>query len=180
MEAIVERTFTVRDVLRMQEVGVLSEDDHFELIEGKIVPMQPRPHEHELIKSAFGIGLGRVLPEHLWLGVASTVYLSGNTLVEPDLVIYPQGIKVEEVKGSDILLVVEVALTDLAYDRGLKAQLYARHGVHELWVIDASQKRAYIHTVPKTGGWERIVEAGPEKVLTCASVPGFSMRLGAI
>ena len=57
--------------------------------------------------------------------------------MEPDLVIYPRGIKLEEVKGSDILLAIEVAATSLAYDRGLKARLYARHGVNELWVIDA-------------------------------------------
>ena len=53
----------------------------------------------------------------------TTIYLSPNTFVEPDLVVYPRGIKLEEVKGSDILLAIEMALTSLPYDRGLKARL---------------------------------------------------------
>jgi Uma2 family endonuclease len=58
----------------------------------------------------------------------------------PDLAVYPRGIKLEEVKGSDIWLAIEVAATSLAYDGGLKARLYARYGVNELWVIDAERR----------------------------------------
>ena len=36
------------------------------------------------------------------------MYLSKNTFVEPDLVAYPRGIKLEEVKGTDIVLAIEV------------------------------------------------------------------------
>jgi Uma2 family endonuclease len=179
-EGFDRRAFTVQEVLRMQEAGIISDDENFELIEGEIVPMQAKPHVHELIKSALNIGLVRALPDGLWLGIESTMYLSKNTFVEPDLVIYPRGIKLEEVKGTDIVLAIEVALTSLAYDRGLKAQLYARHGVRELWVIDAKQRRAHIHTAPKAGAWERIVERGPDDALACAAIPGFSAKLGAI
>jgi hypothetical protein len=35
------------------------------------------------------------------------------------------------IPGSEILLVIEVAASSLAYDRGRKAALYARHGVRE-------------------------------------------------
>jgi Uma2 family endonuclease len=179
-EGFDRRSFTVKEVLRMQEAGIISDDENFELIEGEIVPMQAKTHVHELIKSALGISLGRALPEKLWLGFESTMYLSKNTFVEPDLVIYPRGIKLEQVKGADIVLAIEVALTSLAYDRGLKAQLYARHDVRELWVIDAKERRAHIHTGPKAGAWTHIVERGPQDSLTCAALPEFSLKLGSI
>ncbi len=179
-EGFDRRSFTVQEVLRMQEAGILSDDENFELIEGEIVPMQAKTHIHELIKSSLGLGLARALPENLWLGFESTIYLSKDTFVEPDLVIYPKGITLEEVKGTDIVLAIEVALTGLAYDRGLKAQIYARHGVRELWVIDAKQRRAHIHSKPKAGAWDSIVERGPREVLTCAALPGFSATLGTI
>lgn len=179
-EGFDRRAFTVDEILRMQEAGIISDDENFELIEGEIVPMQAKTHVHELIKSALGMELARALPSNLWLGFESTMYLSENTFVEPDLVVYPRGIKLEEVKGTDIVLAIEVALTSLAYDRGLKAQLYARYGVRELWVIDANRRRAYIHAAPKASGWERIAEYGPEDALTCPAVPSFSVRLGAI
>jgi Uma2 family endonuclease len=179
-EGFDRRSFTVKEVLRMQEAGIISDDENFELVEGEIVPMQAKTHVHELIKSALNINLARALPDHLWAGFASTMYLSKNTFVEPDLVVYPRGIKLEEVKGRDIVLAIEVALTSLAYDRGLKAQLYARYGVRELWVIDAKQRRTHVHTEPKAGAWRDIVERGPDDVLTCAALPGFSAKLGPI
>ena len=179
-EGFDRRAFTVDEILRMQEAGIISDDENFELIEGEIVPMQAKTHVHELIKSALVLGIARVLPERLWLGIGSTMYLSRNTFAEPDLVLYPRGIKLEEVKGTDIVLAIEVSLTSLAYDRGLKAQLYARYGVRELWVIDASRRVAYIHAGPKASGWGQIVEAGPHDALTCAAIPGFSVKLGDI
>ena len=49
------------------------------------------------------------MPETLWLGVETTIYLTPNTFVEPDLVVYPRGLKLETVKGADIVLAIEVA-----------------------------------------------------------------------
>jgi Uma2 family endonuclease len=179
-EGFDRRSFTVAEILRMQDAGIISEDENFELIEGEIVPMQAKTHVHELIKSALNIGIVRALPDRLWLGVETTIYLSANTFVEPDLVVYPKGIKLEEVNGSDILLAIEVAMTSLAYDRGLKARLYARHGVKELWVIDAERRRTFVHSGPGSQGWRSVVELGPNDALTSAALPGFLMQLGSI
>ncbi len=179
-EGFDRRSFTVAEILRMQEVGVIGEDENFELIEGEIVPMRAKTHSHELIKSALTIWLARALPDRLWLGVESTITLTDNTFVEPDLVVYPRGLKLEAVKGSDIVLAIEVALTSLAYDRGLKARLYARHRVKELWVIDANARRTFVHASPAGEAWASQTERGPDEALTCAALPGFSLRLASI
>jgi len=179
-EGFDRRSFTVAEILRMQDAGIISEDENFELIEGEIVPMQAKTHVHELIKSALTIGVARALPDDLWFGVETTIYLSPNTFVEPDLVVYPRGLKLEEVKGADILLAIEVALTSLAYDRGLKAKLYARHGVRELWVVDAARRTTFVHSGPEADRWRSIVERGPDEVLACAALRGFSAQLAAI
>ncbi len=179
-EGFDRRAFTVDEILRMQEAGIISEDENFELIEGEIVPMQAKTHTHELIKSTLNIAFARALPPDLWLGVESTMYLSARTFVEPDLVIYRRGLKLEEVKGPDILLAVEVSVTTLGYDRGLKAQIYARHGARELWVIDARQRIGWVHTQPSENGWGSVVQVGSADVLRVASLPGFAMRLEEI
>ena len=179
-EGFDRRAFTVDEILRMQDAGILSEDENFELIEGEIVPMQAKSHVHELIKSALNLGVARALPDDLWLGVESSIYLSANTFVEPDLVVYPRGLKLETIRGADILLAIEVALTSLDYDRGLKARLYARHGVNELWVVDAARRITFVHTGPDGEDWRSIVERSPDEALTFAALPGFSVRLAAI
>ncbi len=179
-EGFDRRSFSVAEILRMQDAGIISDDENFELIEGEIVPMQAKTHVHELIKSALNIGITRALSDTLWVGVETTIYLSANTFVEPDLVVYPKGIKLEEVKGSDILLAIEVALTSLAYDRGLKARLYARHRVNELWVIDAERRRTFVHDGREAEAWRSVAERGPEEALTSTALPGFSARLASI
>ena len=100
--------------------------------------------------------------------------------MSPTSSFYPKGIKLEEVKGSDILLAIEVALTSLAYDRGLKAQLYARHGFNELWVIDAARRVTFVHHRPQGEGWGSVTERGPDEALTVAALPDFSIRLATI
>ena len=97
--------------------------------------------------------------------------------MEPDLAIYPRGLKLEDVKGPDILLAVEVAVATLGYDRGVKAQIYARHGVRELWVIDARQRIAWIHTQPSESGWGSVAQASPADVLRAPALPAFALRL---
>lgn len=44
-EGFDRRAFTVAEVLRMQDAGVISQDESFEQIEGESAPMQAAPDE---------------------------------------------------------------------------------------------------------------------------------------
>jgi Uma2 family endonuclease len=179
-EGFDRRSFTVDEILRMQAAGIISEDENFELIEGEIVPMPAKTHVHELLKSALTLAIARTLPDALWLGVETTIYLTPKTFVEPDLVIYPRGLKLESVKGSDIVLAIEAALTSLAYDRGLKSRLYARHGVQEFWVVDAAARRTHIHSGPRRHIWTATSTREPEDELSHPALPSFTLRLADV
>ena len=48
-----------------------------------------------------------------------------------------------------MLLLVEVADSSLAYDRGPKLALYARHGVPEVWVVDLVGRAVEICREPR-------------------------------
>ena len=171
------RAFTVSEVLRMQEAGILSDKERYELIDGEIVLMQAKGPLHETLKSALTYHVVRALPETLWFGVETTIYLSDDTFVESDLALYLRGLKPDKVKGSDIVLAVEVSASSLAYDRGLKAQLYAKHKFQEYWVIDAFNRTTYQYSDPHSRNWRRRVERGPDEILTHPALPGFSIRL---
>jgi Putative restriction endonuclease len=120
----------------MIDAGVLGEDEKFELIEGEIVPVSPSRDPHERMKSALVLAVTRWLPDDLWFGVQSSIYLSEKTFVEPDLCVFRKALKSHEVKGPDVLLAIEVADSSLTFDRGTKALLYASHGVRESCVGD--------------------------------------------
>jgi Uma2 family endonuclease len=173
------RAFTVAEVLRMQEAGIIQDDENFELIEGEIVPMQAKNSLHERIKLALTRALARSLPDSLQLGVETTLYLSDRTFIEPDLSIFPM-METEDVRGPEILLAIEVADSSLTYDRGLKAALYAKYSFCELWVIDANRLVTHVHKAPVDGIWTSIEIKGAEEILKHPTAPGFGIRLGKI
>jgi Uma2 family endonuclease len=131
-ERLPRRVFTVDDVSRMMDVGIIGEDEKFELVEGEIVIKAAKPAIHDLIKSDMSIAAVRALPGHLTLGVEITLRLTDILMLEPDIAVFPKELLRRATTGfarlepGEAHLVIEVAVTSLAYDRGLKARLYAR------------------------------------------------------
>jgi Uma2 family endonuclease len=185
-EGFPRRAFTVDDVARMIEAGIIGEDERFELVEGEIVMMASKGIAHERIKSALLVGVARALPDDLTMGVEVTLRLTDKTMLEPDIAVFPKELFRKSSTGfarldpGEACLVIEVAVSSLAYDKGLKAKLYARHRVNELWVVDANEGATYVHTGPKGDGWSSIVKHGLQDTLTTPTLPGFSVRLDEI
>jgi Uma2 family endonuclease len=180
LDGFPRRRFTVADCLRMEAAGIIGPDERYELIEGEIRPLSPKHHAHERIKLALNRALARYLPDSLQLGVETSVYLADDTFVDPDLSVFPIEIPTEEVRAADMLLAIEVAATSLRFDKGPKAKLYARHGLGELWVIDAATGVTFIHTGPGPRGYGRIDEVAPDAELASPSLPGFSFRIAGV
>jgi Uma2 family endonuclease len=182
-EGFARRAFTVEEVARMIDAGIIGEDEKLELIEGEIVVAGFRELAHERIKSVLAITAVQALPDHLTIGVATTLRLTNTTMLEPDIAVFPKelfrksSVRFAELHPGQAALVIEVAASSLAYDKGLKARLYARHRVKEFWVVDANAGVTWVHTGPAGDGWSSIIERGPNEVLTTPTLPGFSIRL---
>lgn len=185
-EGFPRRAFTVEDIRRMIDAGVISEDEKFELIEGEIVMMAAKGFAHELVKSALNIAIVRALPDSMSVGVEMTIHFADDTLLEPDISVFEKSALIQSdanlsaIRPDGLVLVIEVASSTLAYDRELKSRLYARHGVREFWVIDANERVTWIHTGPSGDGWSSIVERAPQDALTTPALPGFTIRIGEI
>ena len=79
-----------------------------------------------------------------------------------------------------MLLLIEIAVPRLPFDRKVEARLYARHGIGEYWVIDAEACVTWAHTGPSGDGWSSIVGSGPDEKLTPAALPGLSYGIRLI
>jgi Uma2 family endonuclease len=185
-EGFPRRAFTVEDISRMIEAGVIHEDEKFELIEGEIVMMAAKGIAHERIKSALTIAVARALPDHLTFGVEITLRLTNTIMLEPDIAVFPKELFKKAASGfaqldpGEAHLVIEVAASSIPYDKKLKARLYARHRVREYWVVDANERITWVHTGASGDGWTSIVERSPQDALTTPALPGLSIRLGEI
>ncbi|KMO17603.1 Uma2 family endonuclease [Methylobacterium indicum] len=165
------RRFTAGDLPLMLESGILREDERIELLDGELVERAAKGFAHDVVKNALMRRLVPALPDTIYLGIESTLQLRPTLLLEPDLLLAPVSARSASpegfctIPGSEILLVIEVAASSPAYDRGRKAALYARHGVREYWVIDAQERTASVHREPASGGYRDVAELPRDAIL---------------
>ena len=79
---------------------------------------------------------------------------------------------------EDALLVIEVADSSLAFDRNVKAPLFARCGIPEVWIVDVGGSAVEVYRGPTAGGYarvERLVE--PAAPLTPELLPGLRLSV---
>jgi Uma2 family endonuclease len=165
------RRFTAGDLRLMLESGILREDERVELLDGELVERAAKGFAHDVVKNALMRRLVPALPDTIYLGIESTLQLRPTLLPEPDLLLAPVSARSASpegfctIPGSEILLVIEVAASSLAYHRGRKAALYARHGVREYWVIDAQERSARIYRAPIEGVYGDVADLSRDAVL---------------
>jgi len=185
-EGLPRRAFTVDDISRMIEAGIIGHDENFELIEGDLVMMAAKHVGHDKIKHVLNRALNRVVPDEPFVAIEPSLQLAKDILVEPDIAVIHRSVYDSDPKtfarpgSEDVRLLIEVAVSSLSYDRGVKARLYARHRLPEFWVIDADERVTWVHTGPSGDGWGSIVERRPDDPLTTPALPGFSIRLAEI
>jgi Uma2 family endonuclease len=118
--AATRRRFTRAEYYRMAEVGILRRRDRVELIRGEIVEMAPMGPRHR----AFVDNLTELL----------VLRLAGRAIVSiqmPTVLLRrrPVPYKEREAHAEDVLLLIEVAESSLAYNRTTKFRLYAEAGI---------------------------------------------------
>lgn len=169
--------FTGEDVLRMAASGVLKPDERVELIDGEVLTMPAEGPLHVDTKSELIFQIARALPADHRIGPDTTFRLAEHDWPEPDLYVCPPGMRPSQVRGPDALLVVEVADSTLNYDLIRKAQLYARHGVREYWVVDVNRRRTHIHREPDGDLWRRIRIKEADELLKPLLIPDITLCL---
>ncbi len=185
-EGLQRRAFTVEDVRRMIDAGVIAEDERIELIEGELVMMAAKSYAHEFVRQALAELLSDARPKGFRVVSEPTLQFADNTILEPDIAVFPRESFTKSKTGfvhlseGSVLLVVEIAVTSRRSDKTRKAALYARHNVRELWVVDANERIAWVHTGPTADGWSSIVEIGPNDALTTPAAPGLTIKLGEL
>ena len=182
-EPIQRRLFTTDEYHVMLEAGILNEDDRVELIEGEILEMPP-------IGSAHAGGVNRLtalftslLGSRAVVSVQNPVTLGKYSEPQPDLVLlrFRDDYYVSALPTpSDVLLLIEVADSSLKFDRDVKAGLYARHGLLEVWLKDVEHSALLVHRTPSPEGYRdvRIFRRG-ERV-TPLAFPDLTMDVDAI
>ena len=181
--AALSHRFDVDDYYRMAEAGILSAKDRVELIEGEIVDMAPIGSGHAAITDILAGQLTRASPDELvHVRVQGPLRLDPHNEPQPDLMLLrPRRDRYRDSHptAGDVLLLVEVADSSLAYDRGPKLALYARHGVAEVWVVDLPGRTVEVCLEPGPQGYARRQQVATGEI-TPRLVPELAIDVAAL
>lgn len=180
-KGLIPARLSVDDVYALTESGVFGWGDKFELIDGEIVPMAAaKASWHTMMEGKLNEALVRALTGDARMFPAPSITLGEDLLLEPDFAVWPRAILLREVRGPDLLLVIEVADSSLSYDLKVKAPLYARHGAREYWVVDAVRQTIRVHRAPGPDGYADVEEYEAHDTVDTLLLPGVSVRLDAL
>jgi Uma2 family endonuclease len=148
---------------RMVDLGIFGPEDNIELLNGEIIAMAPQKSRHATAVALVAQVLGRVAENIGSLRVQLPFNLDAASVPEPDVAIVPGDARdYRDAHPARALLIVEVADTSRAYDRGPKLEAYARAGVPEYWIVDLITETLEVCRDPFGDGFRsrRILPAG--------------------
>jgi len=177
------RHFSVSEYNRMAETGILSEDDRVELIEGEIIEMSPIGSRHAACVRRLDALFNRELQGAAQVSAQNPILIDDYTQPEPDVALLkPRSDYYSEAHpaASDVLLVVEVADTSVEYDRQVKAPLYARAGVGEMWLVNLQEDAVEVYTRPESGTYRERKQLTRGDSITLTAVPGLTFTIEEI
>ncbi len=100
---------------------------------------------------------------------------------EPDLVVLARPSREfvdANPRPADLRLVVEISGSTLGFDLTTKAELYARAGIVESWVVDVAARRLIVHRDPRQGLYRSVTSYGEEETVTPLASPQEDFRVG--
>lgn len=175
--------YSVDDYYRLGELGILPPDARTELIYGEIFDMSPPGSRHASVVDQLIQSLIRGVGDGALVRAQNPLRLDEFSEPQPDLALLrPRDDRYRHAHptAADVLLVVEVGDSSAAYDRRVKAALYASAGVPELWLIDLTAQRALILRVPNGDSYRTTLPISADEALQCAAFPDLRIELATL
>ncbi len=175
--------FDVEEYHRMLEAGVLTEDDRVELIGGEILDMTPIGWRHvqcinrlNMLLASFASGRGYTV------SVQNPVRLGPRDEPQPDISLIRDLPRTSLPAPEDVVLVIEVAETSLAYDKNVKLPLYATARIPEVWIVDLRRRKVEVHADPgeETGDYRVFRSLGVGEQICSETVEGLALSVDEV
>ena len=162
MSVLTKHRFSTKDYYRMAETGVLGPETRVELLDGEIIDMSPIGPSHGAVTKRLNAHFTQCSNDRWLVAVQDPVHLDDHSEPQPDLMLLertPDFYATKHPRPADVLLLVEVADTSLAYDRDRKLPAYAAAGIPEVWIVNLGERTIEVYREPSKTGfrWSTIL-----------------------
>jgi Uma2 family endonuclease len=172
--------WTVDEYEKMIRHGILTENHKVELIRGEIVPTMSIGDLHASCLNRLVELFFDLVGKSATISVQNPIRLADSE-PEPDVTLlvrradfYAAG----KPRPADVYLVLEVADASLAYDREVKAPLYAENGIAEYWIVNLVDRCLEVCRQPRADGTYGDVQTlRPGESVALALLPAVSVAV---
>lgn len=144
------RRFTVAEYHKLIEIGLLTENDNLELLEGYLVEKMSRNPPHDGTIDLVRAALGGLAPQGWLVRVQSGVTFTDSE-PEPDFAVVRGNARTYLTRhptGGDIGLIIEVSDSSLDTDQQDKTRIYARAGIPIYWIVNLVDRQVEVYEQP--------------------------------
>lgn len=185
MSGIPTRRWKRIEYERLVEKGVSPPGERLELIDGLLVLREPKTLPHATGIRPVAAALRRAFGPGSVIEAQLPVALDDDSEPEPDVSVVPgEPRDYVDRHPTRPVLVVEVALDRLAFDRRRKGSLYARAGVPEYWIVNLVNGVLEVRRRPEPWssapyGWRYadVQVLGPDGTTAPLAAPGSVVRV---
>lgn len=134
----------------MIRLGILTDDDRVELLEGWLIAKMPKSPRHRLVNGLLRGSLERVLPAGWHVNEQEPITVDTGE-PEPDISVVRgdrRDYATRHPGPDDLPCLMEVSDTTLARDRGIKKRVYARARIPVYWIVNLIEQRVEVYTQP--------------------------------
>jgi Uma2 family endonuclease len=177
------RKLDVDTVYHLLETGRIGPEERVELVDGELLTMPAIGTRHSSVTAQLVQLLIRTTdPDRVFISGSTPLRLDRYNELEPDVLVLRQrddAYARSHPTPADTLLVIEVSDSTRAFDLGRKAELYARFGVAEYWVVDLVARHVRVHCTPDGGAYVN-VEMRADGQVTPHALPDVAVDVLAL
>ena len=180
-ERVEDRHWTVEEFYRAATAGAFHDPDRLEIIHGRIVEKMPQGDLHLRLRRRVSRRLRTALEPRFFPCEECPLHIAFDGEPIPDVLLMRE----EEYVGrhpspEDVVLVVEVSDTTVAYDLGGKADLYAQAGVTDYWVVLVNELAVVRHRRPTPDGYGEVVRLEGQETISPLAAPDAVWAVDAL
>ncbi|BAQ66186.1 hypothetical protein GM3709_2951 [Geminocystis sp. NIES-3709] len=144
----------------MAEVGIFTDDEKVELIDGQIITMSSQSSFHAAAIRRTDRLFDKLFKENVIIQKQLPIIVNDFSQPEPDIAIVkydPLDYDDRHLNVTEVYLIIEIADTTLKTDLEVKRQLYASANIPEYWVLDLKQRQLHVYRQPQNQDYQRAI-----------------------
>ena len=167
------------------EAEILGPEDRIELLGGQMIVKEPQYSPHATAIQLVQRTLDRAFGPGWSVRPQLPIALAEDSEPEPDVcVVQGDPRDYRDAHPERPVLIVEVSLSRLGFDREHKGSLYARAGITDYWIVNLLDRRVEIYREPvpdraASFGWRygRSVNARPDERIAPLAAPAAEIAV---